>query len=109
MLMTFKDYLKEDIDNTFFNLDEFSENHVVDGIEMSCIIDQNELIEREKKQKDHVDGLYKSTLLIYVKAEEFGNRPKVGKTLEVDNKDYIVTDCTEETGVYAISLEANKA
>lgn len=107
--MNFKEQVQQDIDAVFFNLDEFSDLHMIDGVEMTCIIDQNELIEREKKQKDHVDGLHVSTLLVYVRAEEFGSRPKVGSKLRIDNKNYIVTDCTAEMGVYAISLEANRS
>ena len=48
---SFKDVLKDDVNNTFMNLDEFADTHIVDGKEIPVIIDENEIIEREKKMR----------------------------------------------------------
>ena len=85
----------------FLNPDEFGELHNVGGKEMLILIDDNEMIEREKRQ-----GIYIKQILFYVKAEEFGKLPAVGRALILDGKRYTITDAVDENGIYSISLEA---
>ena len=55
----------------------------------------------------HADGVYKRRLLLYVAAEDYGPRPKLGKLLLLDGKKrYIITDVTDEDGIYSFELEA---
>lgn len=108
--MTLKDIMKEDIDNIFFDLDEFSEICTVNGKKMKVIIDANELTERAKKERvgQHFDGTYRAGTLLYVKATEYGPRPKVGSVVTLNQKTFRVADVTEEGGVYSITLEASR-
>lgn len=107
--MGFKDMVQEDIKNIFLNPEEFGEPHIVDDKEMTIIVDENELIEREKKIKTMTEGLHVKQLLIYVSKEDFGPEPLVSRLLELDGDCYTVTDVSSEMGVYAISLEANES
>lgn len=91
------------------NNDEFSEKHQIDDVEMDVIVDQNELVERQIKVNQHMNGVYSCALLIYVKETQFGNKPKIGSQLKLDKKLYTVNECTSENGLYAITLEANRA
>lgn len=108
--MTLKEIMKEDLDDVFFDLDEFAEIHDVNGKEMSVMIDGNELGERKKSDRagKHYDGLYTSMILMYVKAEEYGARPKVGSLIHLDGKAYKVIEAVEEGGVYSITMGANR-
>ncbi len=101
--------MRKDIHNVFFNLDEFADTHVIDGVEMTAMIDDMEHIEREKKMKSNMDGIYARQILIYVKAEEFGELPAQNRLLMLDKRRYIVVDATDEGGVYTITLEANRS
>lgn len=107
--MGFKDMVQEDIKNIFLNPEEFGEPHMIDGKEMTIIVDENELIEREKKTKTMAEGLHVKQLLIYVSKEDFGPEPLVNRLLELDGDNYTVTDVSSEMGIYAISLEANES
>lgn len=107
--MTFKEQLRADIDNVFMNTDEFATIHTVNGKKMPVSIDNNELIERAKKMKSHMDGIYTKTTLIYVKAKDFGVLPAVGTTLNLDGKIYLITDAMNEDGLFSIHLEANRS
>lgn len=107
--MGFKDMVQEDVKNIFLDPEEFGELHIVDGREMTIIVDENELIEREKKNKTLAEGLHKKQLLIYVSAEDFGAEPLVNRLLELDGVYYTVTDVSSEMGMYAISLEDNES
>ncbi len=110
--MTFKGQVAEDNNTVFMNLEEFSDIHTVNGREMAVLIDGNEMIEREKRHRDrqgvYTDGVYIKELLVYVRAEDFGRLPAVGRALTLDGKTYTILDAIDEDGIYSLSLEANK-
>lgn len=108
--MTLKDIIRDDIEDVFFDLDEFAEMHSVNGKQMAILIDANELAERAKKERggQHFDGAYRAGTLLYVKAKEYGPRPKIGSVVTLDQKTFRVTDAAEEGGVYSITLEASR-
>lgn len=104
---TFKDCVAADISDVFLNLLEFADTHTVNGKKMTVLVDENELLERDKARLgSHADGLYQSRRLIYVAREEFGPRPAIGSMVNLDGRPYKVADCTEEAGVLAIELGA---
>lgn len=107
--MSLKDILQEDLNTVFFDLEEFAEIHLVNGMEMNIIIDGNELGERKATSGKHFDGAYSSTMLMYVKAEEYGAKPKVGSMIVLDQKHYKVTDVVDEGGVYSITMGATRS
>lgn len=45
--MSFKDILKNDLENTFFLAEEFAERHTINGKEMDVLLDDYELMERK--------------------------------------------------------------
>lgn len=110
--MTFKEQIAKDNRTVFMNQDEFAETHLINGEEIPCTVDNNELIDREKryqyKKSLYADGIYLKQLLIYVKAEDFGPLPAIGRVITFDKKSYIVADAINEDGLYSLCLEANK-
>lgn len=103
----FKDLVTADISAVFLNGQEFADTHTIDGKPMTVVVDENELLEREKsKMGIQVDGTYKARRLIYVAKEEYGPRPAHGKQINFDGRLFRVADCTEEASVLAITLEA---
>ena len=107
--MTFKEIIRDDISAVFMNLDEFAVKHDINGKNIPCVVDNNELIERSKKAKSDMDGVNVKTTLIFVKARNFGALPPVGYALRLDGVSYIVTDAMNEDGLYSIHLEANRS
>ena len=107
--LSFKDTLKNDVKAVFLNLAEFGEPHVVNGRKMLAVLDDMEHIEREKRMKSNMDGGSARQLLLYGAAEDFGEVPPQGVLLKLDGKQYQVADATNECGVYAITLEANRS
>lgn len=105
---TFKELIHSDITETFLNNEEFSDIHIIDGKPMTAMEDAEEIIEREKKMKSNMDGLFVSTKLIYVNAEEFGALPAVGRALMYDGKQYRILDAEDNAGVYSIFMERNR-
>ena len=110
--MTFKDQIAKDNRTVFANGDEFWEYHVINGSKMLCMVDNNELVDREKRYRYrkslYADGVYLKEILIYVHADDFGVLPAIGRSVTFDKKSYIVSDAINEDGIYSLTLEANK-
>ena len=108
--MTFKDIILDDIRHTFFNPQEHAEEkHMVDGKPMTVIFDDIENVEREKRMKSHMDGIFARQKLVYFMEDEFGPLPAQGRMINLDGKLYTVVDATDEDGAYAVTLEANRS
>lgn len=107
--MNFKDIIASDVHDTFMNAKEFSEMHMINGVEMPVQVDSNEQIEREKRFNQHMDGIYKNQKLIYVSATDYGPMPKQGTLIKFDGRPYKVADAISEDGIYSLTLEANRA
>lgn len=106
-MITFKEAAARDIHDVFLNLGEFAEEHTVNGKPMPVQLDESELLERDKSRVDvHQDGLYKARRLLFAAASDFGPRPVIGALLELDRRQYKVTACTEDAGMYSIELGA---
>lgn len=108
--LSFKEVLHNDIKQVFLNPVEFGEEHLVNGKAMTVVLDDLENVEREKKMKSNMDGLYARQIFMYVSADDFGGPlPAQGAVLTLDKKKYLVVDATDESGMYGITLEANKS
>ena len=106
---SFKECIAADVSNVFLNRLEFADTHTVNGKKMAVLVDENELLERDKaKLGTHADGVYKSRRLIYVAQADFGPRPAIKSVLTLDRVAYRVRDCTAEARILAIELEAAK-
>lgn len=105
---SFKELVQKDVGDVFLRLDEFGDTHIIDGKEMTVLVDDNEIIEREKKMKSNMDGVYVRQKLIYVKADEFGSLPAIGRAIMFDGRRYMVLEAVDEQGVYSITMEANR-
>lgn len=108
-MATFKDIVREDVEKVFLNESEFADEHIVDGKKIPIIIDNNEMLEREKRYKALDEGVAQKQVLFYVSALKFGRLPAIGRLLELDGKTYKVVDAIREGAMYSISLEANKS
>ena len=97
---SFKDLVAADISDVFLNGQEFADTHTIDGKTMTVVVDENELLERDKsKMGIQVDGTYMAK-------DEYGPRPAYGKQIDFDGRLFRVADCTEEAAILAITLEA---
>nr|WP_295681139.1 hypothetical protein [uncultured Lachnoclostridium sp.]DAD78554.1 MAG TPA: Gifsy-2 prophage ATP-binding sugar transporter-like barrel, 4 helix bundle.7A [Caudovirales sp. ctCiv1] len=102
--MGLKESIESDLNAVFFNMDEFSEEHEVDGELMNIIIDDFERVKRNQKYNVDDDGQYLRKLLFFVKVSEFGTLPEVDSVLNLDGVEYIVIDASIEGSVYSITL-----
>lgn len=112
---TFKDCVKADIDLAFFNMDEHAEMHIVDGKEMLVVLEEDDMLEHKThwewgRKGSMDDGLYRATMTIYLRIEDYGPKPKTGKELVLDagtdhKRTFRILQCQEESGVYRMTVE----
>ena len=102
--MTFKEQMQQDIGDVFLNPAEFGEEHLINGKKMVVSIDDDGLLDREKRIEGSMDGTYMAQMLLYVSAEDFGPRPPIDRTIDVDGRPWVVTDVSDEGGMYSLYL-----
>ncbi len=104
----FKDVINNDVKTVFLNTDEFSGEHIINGKKMAVQIDDNEAIERQLRANQNT-GVYIRQMVIYVSSDDFGKMPYIGQVINLDGMVYRIVDVSSESGIFAITIERNKA
>ena len=99
-MMSFKDMIQRDR-GIFLNIDEFGEVHKVEGKHITVVIDDNRLRERQGGAEV---GVAESSLLLFAYSEDLPPRREAGESINVDGREYIVDDWSEDMGVAQIAL-----
>lgn len=105
--LSFKDCVAFDLQHTFLNTLEHAEICTIDGRELPVIVDDDALLKRDAARGGvHMDGLYKTRRLIYVSKHDYGGRPRSGKPLNLNGREYRVVQAEESAGLLSIEIEA---
>lgn len=103
--MSFKEQIQKDLDNVFFNLDEFGELHRIEGVEIAVVIDSDQL---NKLKKGQILGLIEADMLIMGRAVDFPDYLEPGRLLNVDGRELIVANSGEDMGLIEVALRQNR-
>ena len=101
--MSLKDEILNDIDNVFFILEDFGEEHIIDGKTVICVFDDEALKMRSGSNELSVS---ESTLLLFVKESDLP-RKVVGDDLLIDGRIYVVDDWKVNLGIAEVALHQN--
>ena len=101
--MSFKDDILNDINNVFLNLEDFGEEHIIDGKTVICMFDDDALKIRSGSNELSVS---ESTLLLFAKVSDLP-RKVVGDELLIDGRIYIVDDWKVNLSVAEVALHQN--
>lgn len=102
--MALKDQIQSDTD-IFFNPDEFGELHDIDGRQLLIVVDNDRLSKRTQREYDEI---YVGDLLYFVKATDYGSRPKPNSVQLFDKRPYEIFDIRENMGMYEIILKGSE-
>lgn len=102
--MSFKDMVQRDR-SIFLNIDEFGEVHKVEGRNITVVIDDNTLRERQGGAEV---GVAESSLLLFAYVEDLPPRREAGESINVDGREYIVDDWSEDMGIAQVALGQNR-
>ncbi|KON13288.1 hypothetical protein FC831_12385 [Clostridium botulinum] len=100
--MSFKDIVQNDINSVFINIDEFGENHYIDGVVKTVLVDNETLKERNQKE---YDGIIQADLLYFIKSKDLVKKIKVGELQRFDGAVYTVFDVKYDSGIYEVILQ----
>ncbi len=103
-MSAFKDMVREDIKEAFFDLEVFGETHTVEGKKITIIFDDAEKLRRNEQYQDN-KAIYSKRIFFYAAEEDFGRLPSLGRTINVDGRGYKILQAEQEDGVYAIMAE----
>lgn len=109
--MTFRDCIQEDIMNSFFCEDFFTEKHTVNGKPCDALLRRNAAESKENQSGNRVmgarvNGLYDRIWILYLPVAQYGEKPAVGSMLQVDGHSFFRVQAVEDQmGVYRMELE----
>ena len=101
--MSLKDDILNDINNVFFTLEGFGEEHIIDGNPVICMFDDDALKIRSGSNELSVS---ESSLLLFAKVSDLP-RKVVGDDLMIDGRIYVVDDWKVNLGVAEVALHQN--
>jgi len=99
--MSFKEQIEADIENVFFETNEFSENVIIDGRSVPIILDNDAL---QGVSELYAMGLAEGEQFIFIKEKDLGRLPQPGDQLSKDGKQWYVRHAVCEMGVFAIRI-----
>lgn len=101
--MSLKDEILNDIDNVFFFIEDFGEEHIIDGKTVICVFDDDALKIRSGSNELSVS---ESSMLLFAKVSDLPQKV-VGDELLFDGRIYIVDDWKVNLGVAEVALHQN--
>jgi len=109
-MKNFKEMLDEDLDRTFYNLEEFARLKRVrcDGMDkkIPVIPDSEETKERQNSASgDNAEGFYGRYIVVRVRLSDMGKEPASGMRFWLDDSLFKITDVRNEYNELIIGLE----
>lgn len=101
MSFSFKEMVARDRQLVFLNPAEFGEEHIVEGKAIIAVLDDNALKERQGGQEL---GVAEASLMLYAAVEDLPARRPAGEGLNIDGREYIVNDWSEDMGIATVAL-----
>lgn len=103
--MNFRSIMMDDIDRAFLNLCEFADVHDINGCQVPAVIDT---ADAQTQQLADAQGIFSSTIKIYVKQNSLVSLPLAGDTITVNSYRYTVLKTSLEQGVDVIEAATNE-
>lgn len=102
MNKTFKDFLRQDINNVFSNQDEFAETVIINGEEM-VIVRDNDAVNPSDTSKQ----IATYDVLFHVASSYFEHIPQSEMLMEFDGEEYRIKSVNDNLGMLTIGLSRN--
>lgn len=106
--MNFKEAYADDLDEAFFDEDEFAEKHLIDGVEMLAIkqeinfkdagnVLKGSFNPRENTQND-------AGFLLFIKTKDAKRRFTANSRIQIDNKDMFIRSVEKTPGLIRLTI-----
>lgn len=108
--MTFNEQIDADISGVFINADEFGEEHNLNGVICTCVIQSptaKETFISGYKYNPYDNSVVGDTVVIHVGKSLIGEVPTQGQRFDVDGEVYLVSSCVDDMGMLSITLRGH--
>ena len=106
-MSAFKDTIAKDIKSVFINIDEFADEHDLNGKKVRCVVDKDITASAKDTIANPLEGVFVSAITIYVDAKDIDRKPVEGELLSLDKKRHIVCNVSVEDGMLVILAEVH--
>lgn len=108
--MNLHDAMASDLENVFFNLDEFATEHEINGKRVVCIVDdqagQAETAPRSGLSNPAGIGVLQAERTVRCKVSDFGQIPQPGEKITMDRTWWTVAEGVSEIeGILILPLQ----
>ena len=106
---TFKKDLTEDLRDVFFNVDEFAEEHDLNGTVCLCVLEKPRTEEKYIRGAtyDTYEGIHGASVTVHVESRLLLEIPVEGMRFDLDGEVMLVDSCTHEAGLLSIVLKGH--
>ena len=107
-MSTFKECLEQDL-STFINMDEFADEHELNGVVTPCVVQSptDRDIFHQQRDLQGYDGIYGKQTIVHVKKSDLPELPPEQQVFRLDDETYMVSEVIEEMGMVTIVLHGN--
>jgi hypothetical protein len=107
--MTFKEILIDDLDETFFNLDEFAETHNVDGRNIEVVITDVQFTNAstgmsKKALNPKESAINLSKYLLFIRDKDARGRYTVNAMIKLDGQTMFIQTVKHTMGVWQLGI-----
>ncbi len=106
----FKDMVASDIDEVFLNIDEFGEEHDLNGVSCVCVVQSptaRELFLNMSKYEQY-EGVHGKLIIVHVAKKSLPEVPAEGQRLDLDGEILIVASVVDDMGMLTIELHGEE-
>ena len=106
---TFKEDLTEDLRDVFFDVDEFAEEHDLNGTVCLCVLEKPRTEEKYIRGAtyDAYEGIHGASVTVHVESRLLPEIPVEGMRFDLDGEVMLVDSCTQEAGLLSIVLKGH--
>jgi hypothetical protein len=99
--MDFKDAVAADIDNVFFDTNEFAEKAMIGGKSVPIILDDDAL---QGKSDVYAMGLAEGERLVFIKEKDLRRLPQSGEQMTIGDKQWYIRHALSNAGVFELRI-----
>lgn len=109
MRKTFREYLQDDLDKTFFCKEEYAEVHEINGKEYPCQLQKLNIEDKiTVKNSQHMDGVFTDSLFLFID-KKYIQKPVENELIEIDDDAFIVQSVQDQLGLLIVELLRNES
>lgn len=104
-----KEDLTEDLRGVFFDVDEFAEEHDLNGSVCLCVVEKSRTEEKYLRGAtyDAYEGIHGTSVTVHVESRLLPEIPVEGMRFDLDGEVMLVDSCTNEAGLLSIVLKGH--